>query len=410
MRDPLCNESYLLKTIESKKKNICETKQEIAELKADIEKGIQRYPRDNQSIIYAEFKGMFRKNIDMIMAKYSLGSTPDTMVNDYLDCITCLENMGEEGLGYIFFLWMVALGILLEVNKEELKRLACIIENKKIEDALIDFLLKACNIEWQHYRNTYQKENPYSKTAEIIEIALHNKDKEEASKRLQKYMDKEWFKGHYDYEWRNAHKEPGYYGLWSFETAALVKILKLDDSAIKDNNHYPYDLAHYKNEMSFDLSWYSMPLEKETIKEEKAVLGIPNNPELEQIIPPKFNNFVNEVINDYNVLTDDEFWKKYNLEKIWFKLEEFKKDNKDKKLLGTIVVSLLVDKGFILQLDYKEELIGHIENIHNYWPEQEVKLVCFELDNDQYYYAYIPKNVMKDSLYEVKLIEVENKK
>jgi len=87
----------------------------------------------------------------------------------------------------------------------------------------------------------------------------------------------------------------------------LVKILKLDDSAIKDNNHYPYDLAHYKNEMSFDLSWYSMPLEKETIKEEKAVLGIPNNPELEQIIPPKFNNFVNEVINDYNVLTDDEF-------------------------------------------------------------------------------------------------------
>ncbi|WP_276324621.1 PoNe immunity protein domain-containing protein [Acetivibrio clariflavus] len=39
MRDPLCNESYLLKTIESKKKNICETKQEIAELKADIEKG-----------------------------------------------------------------------------------------------------------------------------------------------------------------------------------------------------------------------------------------------------------------------------------------------------------------------------------------------------------------------------------
>jgi len=144
----------------------------------------------------------------MIMAKYSLGSTPDTMVNDYLDCITCLENMGEEGLGYIFFLWMVALGILLEVNKEELKRLACIIENKKIEDALIDFLLKACNIEWQHYINTYQKENPYSKTAEIIEIALHNKDKEEASKRLQKYMDKERFKGHYYYEWRNAQKEP----------------------------------------------------------------------------------------------------------------------------------------------------------------------------------------------------------
>jgi len=25
-------------------------------------------------------------------------------------------------------------------------------------------------------------------------------------------MGKEWFKGHYDFGWRNAHKEPGYYG------------------------------------------------------------------------------------------------------------------------------------------------------------------------------------------------------
>ncbi|TKI19923.1 DUF1911 domain-containing protein, partial [Bacillus cereus] len=32
-----------------------------------------------------------------------------------------------------------------------------------------------------------------------------------------------------------------------FETAALAKILELDDTSLKDNNHYPYDLAHYKN-------------------------------------------------------------------------------------------------------------------------------------------------------------------
>lgn len=59
-------------------------------------------------------------------------------------------------------------------------------------------------------------------------------------------MDNQWFKGHYDYGWKNTHKEPGCVGFWGFETAALVKILKLDDSVIKENNHYPYDLAHYK--------------------------------------------------------------------------------------------------------------------------------------------------------------------
>jgi len=49
--------------------------------------------------------------------------------------------MGEEEIGYIFLLWMVGLGILLEVDKEELKKLAKVIERRKTEDALIDFLL-----------------------------------------------------------------------------------------------------------------------------------------------------------------------------------------------------------------------------------------------------------------------------
>ena len=44
----------------------------------------------------------------------------------------------------------------------------------------------------------------------------------------------------------NAHKEPGYVGYWSFETASNSKDTRLDDTSLKDNNHYPYDLAHYK--------------------------------------------------------------------------------------------------------------------------------------------------------------------
>jgi len=46
-------------------------------------------------------------------------------------------------------------------------------------------------------------------------------------------------------------------------------------------------------------------------------------------------------------------------------------------------------------------------NIHNYWAKKEVKLISFELDNDQQYYAYVPKDAEVGSLYEVKLTEVE---
>jgi len=34
-------------------------------------------------------------------------------------------------------------------------------------------------------------------------------------------------------------------------------------------------------------------------------------------------------------------------------------------------------------------------------------LISFEVDNDQQYYAYVPKTAQIDSLYEVKLTEVE---
>ena len=407
MRDPLCSESYLLETIEYDKEGICKSKKKIVILKDDMEKGIQRYPRDNQSIIYATFLHMFMYNTEMLTAKYSLGSHPDEMIEDYLNGIEYLENVGEEKVWYIDLLWMLSLGILLEVDKQDLKRLACVIEKQKKEDALMDFLLKACDIGWNHNTSEYERKNPYAKTAEIIQMALHDKDREKASKRLQQYIEKEWVKGHNDLDFKNAHKEPGYVGLWSFEAAALAKILGLDDSALKDNNHYPYDLAHYKNGMSFDLSWYGVPVEEEAKEEEAIVYGIPNKPELEQIIPAKFHSFVNEVIGDYNTLTDEEFWKKYNLREIWFDVKEYKEDNKAKNMLGTIIVFLLVEKEYILQLDYKEDLVDYIEDIDNYWGKEEVKLISFEVDNDQQYYAYVPKTAAIDSLYEVKLTEVE---
>ncbi|ABN52428.1 uncharacterized protein DUF1911 [Acetivibrio thermocellus AD2] len=407
MRDPLCSESYLLETIEYDKEGICKSKKKIVILKDDMEKGIQRYPRDNQSIIYATFLHMFMYNTEMLTAKYSLGSHPDEMIEDYLNGIEYLENVGEEKVWYIDLLWMLSLGILLEVDKQDLKRLACVIEKQKKEDALMDFLLKACDIGWNHNTSEYERKNPYAKTAEIIQMALHDKDREKASKRLQQYIEKEWIKGHNDLDFKNAHKEPGYVGLWSFEAAALAKILGLDDSALKDNNHYPYDLAHYKNGMSFDLSWYGVPVEEEAKEEEAIVYGIPNNPELEQIIPAKFHSFVNEVIGDYNTLSDEEFWKKYNLREIWFDVKEYEEDNKAKNMLGTIIVFLLVEKEYILQLDYKEDLVDYIEDIDNYWGKEEVKLISFEVDNDQQYYAYVPKTAAIDSLYEVKLTEVE---
>jgi len=50
--------------------------------------------------------------------------------------------------------------------------------------------LKSCDIGWNHSTTKYEKKNPYEKTAEIIKIALHDKDKEAASKRLENTWEK----------------------------------------------------------------------------------------------------------------------------------------------------------------------------------------------------------------------------
>ncbi|MEJ9268637.1 PoNi-like cognate immunity protein [Bacillus thuringiensis] len=410
MRDYLCIEEKCREGIEYHKEFIEENREDIKSLEEDTKNGIQRYSKDNKSIIEGTYLANFRYEMEDIRAKYSLGEDVSVIEEDFHNAIYDLENTGSREIGYLSLIWIISLGILLETDKKNIERLKKIVDTKNMNDAVIDFLLCASDIGYTNMTNRYYKENPYAKTREIIELAQI--DKKEASKRLQTYMEKEWFKGHYDYEWKNAHKEPGYVGYWSFETAALAKILELDDTSLKDNNHYPYDLAHYKNEMKFkhiDLSEYHY--EDETEEIEEIVEGIEHNPALENIIPPKWHSLVNELIHDYKNMDDSSFYEKYKktigIGQVWFLPQEYEEENEQKNLLGSLIVFALTVRDYILQLDYKEDLEDYIDNLKNFWNVSETKLVQFMLENDQNYYAWVPKEVNIPNMYEVKIESVD---
>ncbi|WP_283750353.1 PoNi-like cognate immunity protein [Bacillus cereus] len=410
MRDYLCIEEKCREGIEYNKEFIEENREDIKSLEEDTKNGIQRYSKDNKSIIEGTYLANFRYEMEDIRAKYSLGEDISVIEEEFHNAIYDLENTGSREIGYLSLIWMISLGILLETDKKNIERLKKIVDKKNVNDAVIDFLLYASDIGYTKMTNRYYKENPYAKTREIIELA--QTDKKEASKRLQTYMEKEWFKCHYDYEWKNAHKEPGYVGYWSFETAALVKILELDDTSLKDNNHYPYDLAHYKNEMKFkhiDLSEYHY--EDKTEEIEDIVEGIENNPALENIIPPKLHSLVNELIHDYKNMNDSSFYEKYKktigIGQVWFLPQEYEEENEQKNLLGSLIVFALTVRDYILQLDYKEDLEDYIDNLKNFWNVSETKLVQFILENDQNYYAWVPKEANMQNMYEVKIESVD---
>src|SRR5699024_10823368 len=312
MRDLLCDEEDCREGIEIYNEIILENREEIKEFKEDIKQGIQRKPRDNESIIKARYFMNFDYLLNNINAHYSLGDPVNVLNEVYTEAIQDLEKSEKEGIGYLNLLWMVSLGILLETDKENIKRLSEIIKKQNVHDFVIDYLLCASDIGWTQISNGFEKEIPYANTKEIVELA--ETDKDAASDRLFTYMEKEWFHGHYDFEWKNAHNEPGYVGFWSFESAALAKILGLDDAGLKDNNHYPYDLVHYKNTMSFQsfsLSEYLDDTSNEATEPDEWEEGIENNSSLEPIIPGKWHAFTNALIGDYETMDDDAFYDKY---------------------------------------------------------------------------------------------------
>src|SRR5699024_5128177 len=119
MRDILCDEKDCREAIRIDNKVISENKELINELKQDIKKGIQRYPRDNEGIIKATHFMNFDRYLKNTRAHYSLGDRVNVLEEGFIDAIQDLEKSEKEGIGYLKLLWMVSLGILLETDKEK---------------------------------------------------------------------------------------------------------------------------------------------------------------------------------------------------------------------------------------------------------------------------------------------------
>lgn len=97
----------------------------------------------------------------------------------------------------------------------------------------------------------------YSPAADAHELVLENlykdlwacftEDPHKRPERLENFV-KNWYRQcarHRDGRTGKHNSDGDYYrGYWCFEAAAVAKMLDIDDSALKDHRHYPYDLRH----------------------------------------------------------------------------------------------------------------------------------------------------------------------
>jgi hypothetical protein len=195
-------------------------------------------------------------------------TSDDTNINSHDVLITSIKcvNEGWDGFwklkdkdgheydqyilsAYDEMLWMFSLGYLLDIDEKEFKKLVEVIDRDKVKDLLFEFIICAKikdrePIQQESYRKYLGVPETFAKLRE----AIKEPERTKAEKLVKEFITKEWYKNHKDAGWYNSHKSKHntYFGYWSFETAAIVKILGLNDTSFKECKYYPRDLVKEK--------------------------------------------------------------------------------------------------------------------------------------------------------------------
>lgn len=185
---------------------------------------------------------LFSRNL--LISKYSAGEAIYNLKEDFPESLKWFELAYNSTSGYVQLLWMLSIGIMLEVDDSEFNKLVELVKKDDPNDRIIDFLI---SYRQGNFKQSYavKFENPYASLIEVIELAQTNKQK--SVERLKQYLDKEWYKGHADAGWYDNHKSKHntFAGYWSWESGALVVALGLEDSTLKGQQYYPYYMVHW---------------------------------------------------------------------------------------------------------------------------------------------------------------------
>lgn len=205
--------------------------------------------------------------LSIILCKYSVGDPIDSFKRELLDAIDMVyiswdgcwkvkvtkrnQMIVLNQYGYSAYnelLWMLSLGYLLEIPDEYIRKIVDVIDRDEVKDFLLEFLIRAKLPERPMIREeSYQRFFGVPDSFKSFRQAITEADKSKAEQLVKEFVTKEWYKWHKKFGWchsKNAILSGGYayYGYWSWETAAIVKIMGLDDSSFKDCPYYPKDM------------------------------------------------------------------------------------------------------------------------------------------------------------------------
>uniref|UniRef100_UPI003566306C PoNe immunity protein domain-containing protein n=1 Tax=Bacteroides xylanisolvens TaxID=371601 RepID=UPI003566306C len=206
---------------------------------------IEQSEKNGDEQINPDFYGrLFDCRVNSIVTMYSMGEKLESIKSDYILTIKVLKKCWTPYGYYVQMLWLLSIAIMLDYEDDIIQELYNMIENNGVKDHIYDILLNYKFSSHREFSKCVFDDIPYHAILDVTSLA--QQDKSLAVQRLKKYLAKEWYRGHSDCAWYNDHKYGIIHdGYWSFESGALVKVLGLDDSILKGQPYYPYDMVHW---------------------------------------------------------------------------------------------------------------------------------------------------------------------
>lgn len=225
MRDRLKSKEFFEQELADQKERIRKFEEVFESLDPSNISGIE-----NGRLIISDF---YR---DYFKMAYSAGWEIDEIIPFYVEYLRYYKDVCSDIDSLYDLIDIYAIGVLLYDKKDLFEGYLDEIAGRFPSKAgLVNCLL------------SYIKDRPYQPAKSIFAYFndLMNGEKKED---ILKDAMKKWYRKHKSAYWYDMHKSKAnvYYGYWSYEIAALVKILNADDSGFRDHDYYPRDLVRYQ--------------------------------------------------------------------------------------------------------------------------------------------------------------------
>lgn len=162
------------------------------------------------------------------------------------------DRKGNEILEYILYqypkmLKYVSLGYLLNITEDAFKIIIDKLDYDGVKDNLIEFILRAKFPHREKPENETYVRYAFPKIFKDIRAAIETSEMRKSEEYLKSYIT--YYKRTlnnldiYTSHLPEYHDLYHYSGYWSFESAAVVKAMNLDDTSFRQKPHYPRDLV-----------------------------------------------------------------------------------------------------------------------------------------------------------------------